>query len=405
MIIKRSIDLTISFLGLFILSLPMLVIAVLIAVLNGRPVLFSQKRVGHKGKIFSLYKFRTMRDPRPGEDLHSMNRLTPLGKFLRSLSLDELPGLFNVIKGEMSLVGPRPLLVHYLERYNKRQMRRHDVLPGVTGHAQVNGRNALSWEDKFNYDIWYVENHSPWVDFKIMLKTFFILFNRKTVNSSQVETMEEFDPGLYVMGAGGHGKVVVATLHEMGERVMGVFDDDLSKKGSSISGVPVLGSFGDMKNYNIKKAVMGIGSNEVRERLADQYDFNWMTVIHPESYVHASAKIGKGSVIFAKAVVQPDVIIGEHVIINSASVVDHDCSVASFSHLCPGSKLAGNVTIGRGVMLGTGANVIPGRNINEYSLVGSGSTVISDIEAYSVAVGSPARIVKSTKQLPQRKKA
>jgi len=157
-------------------------------------VLFGQKRPGLHGQPFRIFKFRTMTDARAadGSPLPDEQRLTRLGRFLRASSLDELPELFNVLRGEMSLVGPRPLLMQYLERYSPEQSRRHDVLPGITGWVQVNGRNALTWEDKFRLDVWYVDHWSFWLDLKILFLTFSKVFKREGISQPGHATMEEF---------------------------------------------------------------------------------------------------------------------------------------------------------------------------------------------------------------------
>lgn len=158
------------------------------------PILFRQKRPGYKENIFGIYKFRTMTNEKDqnGELLPDEQRLVGVGKFIRSTSLDELPQLFNVLKGEMSFVGPRPLLIEYLPLYNAQQKRRHDVLPGITGWAQVNGRNAISWEQKFEYDVWYVDNQSFWLDMKILWMTFLKVVKRSDISSDTSATMEKF---------------------------------------------------------------------------------------------------------------------------------------------------------------------------------------------------------------------
>jgi len=160
----------------------------------GRPVLFRQQRPGLRGKPFTLYKFRTMRDARTasGELLPDDLRLTTFGKWLRSTSLDELPELFNVLKGEMSLVGPRPLLMEYLPRYSPEQARRHEVKPGITGWAQVNGRNALTWEEKFRMDVWYVDHWNLWLDMKIVLLTIWKVLKREGISAEGSATMPVF---------------------------------------------------------------------------------------------------------------------------------------------------------------------------------------------------------------------
>lgn len=170
------------------------IIALLVAVKLGRPVLFTQNRPGYKEKIFKMYKFRSMTDERDskGELLSDEVRLTSFGKCLRSTSLDELPELFNILKGDMSLVGPRPLLVQYLPLYNKSQRRRHNVKPGITGLAQINGRNSISWEEKFEYDVQYVETLSFRNDIDILFKTIFKVFRCEDIHSETSATMEDF---------------------------------------------------------------------------------------------------------------------------------------------------------------------------------------------------------------------
>ena len=171
-----------------------IVISLLIFFKMGSPILFRQKRPGYKEEIFGIYKFRTMTNEKDefGNLLPDDKRLVGIGKFIRSTSLDELPQLFNVLKGEMSFVGPRPLLVEYLPLYNQKQKRRHDVKPGITGWAQVNGRNAISWEQKFDYDVWYVDNQSFWLDIKILWLTFLKVVKRSDISSSTSSTMEKF---------------------------------------------------------------------------------------------------------------------------------------------------------------------------------------------------------------------
>jgi lipopolysaccharide/colanic/teichoic acid biosynthesis glycosyltransferase len=192
--IKRFIDFVSAVIGLMVFCPLMIVIALLIRVKLGKPSLFIQTRPGLKGQPFELYKFKTMIDCRDGKGmlLHDVDRLTSFGKFLRSTSIDELLELWNVMKGDMSLVGPRPLLMQYLDRYTPEQARRHDVRPGMTGWAQVNGRNSLSWEEKFKLDVWYVDNWSLWLDIKILLMTFKKVFIREGINAEGEATMQEF---------------------------------------------------------------------------------------------------------------------------------------------------------------------------------------------------------------------
>ena len=191
---KRILDILLSALALILLSPVLLVIALLVRVKLGSPVIFSQVRPGLHGRLFRLYKFRTMRDLKgpDGRLLPDDERLIRFGRFLRASSLDELPELVNVLKGEMSLVGPRPLLVAYLDRYTPEQARRHEALPGITGWAQINGRNALSWEAKFKLDVWYVDNQSIWLDVKILFLTLWKAIKREGINTPGSATAPEF---------------------------------------------------------------------------------------------------------------------------------------------------------------------------------------------------------------------
>jgi lipopolysaccharide/colanic/teichoic acid biosynthesis glycosyltransferase len=191
---KRFFDLALTIPGIILLSPIIFILIVFVRFLHGSPILFSQVRPGIKGQLFTLRKFRSMTDKRDenGNLLPDEDRLTKFGRFLRASSLDELPELINVIKGEMSLVGPRPLLTGYLERYSPDQARRHDVLPGITGWAQINGRNAITWEEKFELDLWYVDHWSLRFDIKILGLTLLKVLRRECINQPGFATAEEF---------------------------------------------------------------------------------------------------------------------------------------------------------------------------------------------------------------------
>ena len=195
MLIKRILDFIISLVALIILSPLMLIIYILVKINLGSPAFFVQERVGKDNKVFKMIKFRTMRDARDknGNLLSNNERVTKLGSFLRSFSLDELPELINIIRGDMSLIGPRALLVQYLGLYNDEQIRRHEVLPGLTGWAQINGRNSITWSEKFKLDVWYVDNWSLWLDIKIFFLTFWKVIKREGINQSESVTMEYFN--------------------------------------------------------------------------------------------------------------------------------------------------------------------------------------------------------------------
>jgi len=194
LVVKRIFDIVISSIAIIIAFPIMILIALLIYFTMGKPIIFRQVRPGLHGKPFVMYKFRTMTEERDeyGNLLPDEKRLTSFGRFLRSTSLDELPELFNVLKGDMSLVGPRPLLMEYLELYTPEQARRHEVKPGITGWAQINGRNALSWEDKFKLDVWYVDNWNIWIDIKILWLTVVKVIKREGINAEGHVTMPKF---------------------------------------------------------------------------------------------------------------------------------------------------------------------------------------------------------------------
>jgi len=191
---KRIFDLALTIPGLILISPVLVVVALLVLIFHGRPVLFKQVRPGYRAQPFAVWKFRTMTDAcdSQGNLLSDASRLTRLGQILRSTSLDELPELFNVLRGEMSLVGPRPLLLQYLDRYSSEQARRHDVLPGMTGWAQINGRNAISWDDKFQLDVWYVDHWSLGLDLKILTTTIWKVIKREGISQEGHATAEEF---------------------------------------------------------------------------------------------------------------------------------------------------------------------------------------------------------------------
>lgn len=197
MFVKRLLDITISLIALIFL-LPLMSLIYLLVIINlGSPAFFLQERVGKDNKIFKMIKFRTMKNStdKNGNLLSDNERVTKFGGFLRSFSLDELPELINILKGDMSLVGPRALLVQYLGLYNDEQIRRHEVLPGLTGWAQINGRNSITWSEKFKLDVWYVDNWSLWLDIKIFFLTFWKVLKREGINQSESVTMEYFNGG------------------------------------------------------------------------------------------------------------------------------------------------------------------------------------------------------------------
>lgn len=195
LVIKRVFDVIAALGGLIVFSPLLIIVSILIRINLGSPILFKQKRIGKNNKEFEIIKFRTMKDicDKDGNRLEDEYRMTNLGKRLRSLSIDELPELINILKGDMSLIGPRPLLPQYVPLYNENQIRRHEVMPGLTGLAQVNGRNNLSWHEKFEFDVYYVDNWSIKLDIKIFFMTFYKIFKREGISSKGKETAEYFN--------------------------------------------------------------------------------------------------------------------------------------------------------------------------------------------------------------------
>ncbi len=219
---------------------------------------------------------------------------------------------------------------------------------------------------------------------------------RQCQNLWEVAKMSTYKDNVIVIGAGGHAKVVVATLIAAGYIVNGLFDDDLSKVGYSIFHVPVIGGIERITDYGYSSAIIALGDNRKRKEIANYLDryCKWITVAHPKSYIHDSVDIGKGTVICAGAVIQPDTIIGDHVIINTGATVDHDCRIEDFVHIAPGVHLAGNVSVRNGAFLGLGVVVIPGVTVGEGAVIGAGSVVIDDIPPFAKVAGVPARPIR-----------
>lgn len=398
---KRLFDLSIAVPALIVAGPVLAIVAVLVRIYLGSPVLFRQERPGRKGQLFRICKFRTMTDARDanGNLLYDDQRLTSFGKFLRASSLDELPELWNVLIGQMSLVGPRPLKVRYLPMYSPEQARRHDVTPGITGWAQINGRNAVGWEQRFLLDVWYVDNMSFWLDISILFKTFAAVFNRKGITAEGHVTMPDFEgtKKVVVIGAGGHGKVVVSTLQASGVVVDAIYDDNPKHWGTQILAVPVCGPISEISAAPQRfSGIIGIGHAGVRQRVAESLTIEWLTAVHPRAFVHPSVKLRAGTVVFAGAVLQPNVQIGSHVIVNTSASIDHDCEIGDFVGIGPGTHLSGTVRVGDRSLLGTGCSVLPNIKIESDVTVGAGTVVINDLPAGCTIVGPAPRIVRVT---------
>ena len=403
---KRLFDIFASFFGLLILSPVIAIVAWQIRRKLGSPVLFRQVRPGKDGKPFEMVKFRTMRDAydEQGEPLPNEQRFTKFGDFLRSTSLDELPELWNVLKGEMSLVGPRPLLVEYLPLYNEHQARRHEVRPGVTGWAQINGRNAISWEQKFDYDVWYVDNRSFLLDIKILFLTVKKVFVREGISSSENVTMPKFkgtksnEKSLIIIGASGFGKEVAWLAKRLNIDVQGYLDDDEAIQGQSFYSYPVLGKISNWVGFLDSDFVVAIASPEIRKKIVtsmlEHGQPNFKTLIDPTVAIDLSGTtVGEGCVICAGSIITADVSIGQHCIINKLCSIGHDVNLEGFVTLAPKVMLGGHVSVQEQADIGANSCVRQGLIVESNSTVGMGAVVTKNVTVGAVYVGNPAKLL------------
>lgn len=397
---KRLFDIVASLCGLILLSPVIAIVAWQIRRKLGSPVLFRQVRPGKDGKPFEMIKFRTMRDAvdAEGNPLPDEERMTPFGSFLRSSSLDELPELWNVLKGEMSLVGPRPLLMEYLPLYSTQQYRRHEVRPGVTGWAQINGRNAISWEDKFKLDVWYVDNQSFWLDLKIVFLTIKKVFVRDGISAEGEATMSKFTgtpkPQLAILGASGHGKVVADMAELLGYAC--VFFDDAYPDKQTNEVWSIVGTSADLytRLSEFAGVAVAIGNNAIRaQKLQELQNLGAVLpcLIHPNAVVSQYARIGAGSVVFAGVAVNAFTQVGMGAILNTGCTVDHDCRLGDAVHVSPGANLAGGVTVEDHAWVGIGASIRQLATIGANATIGASCVVLKNIPADAVVVGNPAK--------------
>jgi sugar O-acyltransferase (sialic acid O-acetyltransferase NeuD family) len=402
--IKRLIDIALSLTVLILLSPVITITAFFIKKHLGSPIIFRQLRPGKDGELFEMLKFRSMRDANDeqGKLLPDHERLTPFGQKLRSSSLDEIPGLWNVLKGDMSLVGPRPLLAEYLPLYNLTQARRHEAKPGITGWAQINGRNAISWNDKFILDVWYVDNQSLLLDIKIMLLTLKKVFVKEGISADNHATMERFtgnENRLAILGAGGHGKVVADAALLIGDWSEIVFFDDAYPKKNNNGRWRITGTSADLlDNCNeFSGVIVTIGNNKLRLNKTIELleaNANIVSIIHPSAAISPFASVGPGSVVFAGAVINVDAQVGQACIINTNSVIEHDCQLSDGVHLSPNAALAGETIVGQCSWVGIGAVTKQQITIGSGAIVGANAVVIKPVPNGVTVVGNPATILK-----------
>lgn len=406
--IKRLFDITFALILIILFSLLMLITAIVIRLKLGSPVIFKQKRPGLYGRPFYLYKFRTMTNAQDasGRLLPDDKRMTKIGEFIRKLSLDELPQLFNVLKGELSLVGPRPLLMEYLPLYSKKEARRHEVKPGITGWAQVNGRNAISWQERFALDVWYVDHQSFLLDLKIIALTFIKVLKREGIQQANHVTMEKFTGSkqgseamekIILIGDGGHSKVIQDIIHELNDVEIRAILDDRYHETTLIDGVTYAPlQFLDEINIEQFKFCLAIGHNETRKNLSKSLNIpteRFATLIHPKAIISRTANIQNGTVVMAGAVVNANTEIGNHCIINTNAVVEHDNKLHDYVHISPNATLAGTVSVGTGSQIGAGATIIQNKHVGKWCIVGAGGVVTRSVDDSLTVVGIPAKAI------------
>jgi sugar O-acyltransferase (sialic acid O-acetyltransferase NeuD family) len=341
-------------------------------------------------------------------------RITKVGNWLRRFSLDELPQLINVIKGEMSLVGPRPTLKYQVREYTKRQSIRLKVKPGITGWAQVNGRNFLSWPERIELDIWYVENWSLLLDLKIMLKTIKVVLKSEGIYAKKEKFLlnnQEHNnpnpvPDLVILGAGGVARETVQYVLDVNTpaqrfTMLGFIDEIIENRGKKYAGLPVLGDFrwfNQTKRGNIQ-VISGVGSPSVKEKFACQaknLNLSFATIVHPSAVVAKTAKLGRGVVVGPGAVITSDAVIGNHVFIHYNCTIGHDVYIEDYSTILPGANISGNVRIGSNVCVGANSCVLQNLRLGNNSVIGAGAVVTVDVPDNWVVAGVPARKLRTT---------
>lgn len=416
---KRLIDLVGASILIVVLLPVMAATAAFVWLCLGRPLFFFQKRVGLGGRIFTIWKFRTMTNAAgsDGRLLGDSARLTPFGRLLRKTSLDELPQLLQVLRGEMSLVGPRPLLPEYLDRYTPEQARRHEVKPGITGWSQVRGRNALSWEEKFRLDTWYVDHWSMPLDLSILLRTVLVVLRREGVSHGADATMPEFlgtkeihhtrivkgcrmEP-LVILGAGEFGREVAWLVDEINRAspepkwdLLGFLDDNPDALAEFRHYPPLLGRPEAYPRLGRPFAVCAVANGGTREGLVARLDAlgaRWATLIHPAAGIGMGTEIGEGSIVCRQAMVTVDATIGRHVQINVNSAVGHDARLGDFCTLAGFADICGRVVLEKGVYVATHASVLPKTVVGAWAQISAGSTARRRVRPGMTVVGVPGK--------------
>lgn len=417
--VKRPIGFLGALVALIIFSPIMLILmAVLYFANKGAGVFFLQARPGKNAVIFKAIKFKTMTDERDSEGnlLPDGERITRVGRFIRSTSLDELPQLINILKGDMAFIGPRPLLTSYLPLYTREQMHRHDVLPGLSGLAQINGRNNIPWEKKFELDLYYIDHIGPLMDMKIFLKTIVKVFLRSDINttSGNSATMEPFTgtdnnknekmKDIAIFGIGGLGRETLSLIKEINKienrwNIIGFFDDGYPPE-YECHGLKNHGGIHLLNSWDRPLAlVIAIGSPDTKKKIFHKItnkNIYYPTLIHPSAVIADpdSVKIGEGTVICANNMITCDIVIGNFVLLNLSCTLGHDTIIKDFCAFMPTCNISGECVIDEGVYCGTGVKIINKITIGRDTIVGAGSVVVRSLPSGCTAVGIPAKPIK-----------
>lgn len=426
--LKYAIDRFAACVMLLLLSPVLAAIAAAIRLDSAGSPFFLQERAGAGGRPFTIFKFRTMRQGSEHQGLgyttaKDDDRITRVGRWLRATSLDELPQLINIALGEMSFIGPRPTLRYQVEQYTPRQRRRLLFRPGVTGWAQVHGRNEIPWEQRIELDLHYVDHYSIRLDVRILFRTVGVLLGGGGVyaagganddftgrSAAAPAAAPAVAPGaqlpLLVIGASGHARVLIDIAEKQGRyRVVGLLDDRTKLHGTQVMGYPVLGGRDLLGGADLPAhAIVAIGTAGPRsawQAHLEEHGFQLAVLVHPAAQIGREVQLGAGTVVMAGAVVNSGTRIGRGAIVNTGASIDHDCEIAAFVHVAPGARLAGGVRVGERAHIGIGSCVIQCLQIGADATVGAGAAVIRNVAAQATVVGVPARAIAARNPAPK----
>lgn len=447
--LKYGLDRIVAAVLLLVLAPLLCAIALAIRLDSPGSPLFLQERIGAAGRAFTIFKFRSMRAGRETEGLGVStaaddDRITRVGRWLRATSFDELPQLLNILLGEMSFVGPRPTLRYQVEAYTPRQQRRLLFRPGVTGWAQVHGRNSIPWEQRIELDLEYVDRFSPALDLKILWRTLVVVGRRDgvyatagandafvtpaappadlaaTAIASDVAAVSPAEPEtspdgsapepvrlyaapavaaqlpLLIIGAGGHARVLIDIAEKQARfRIFGLLDERASTPGATLMGYPILGGREQLDRRTLPShAIVAIGSPSHRaawQEALEEMGFQLAVLRHPSAQVGREVEIGAGTVLMAHVAVNPGTRVGRGVILNTGASVDHDCDIGDFAHVAPGARLAGGVRVGARTHVGIGSCIIQNIVIGSDAVIGAGAAVVRPVANGLTVGGVPAR--------------